>query len=114
MGIYEASLDTPISIIKDQNNIYSIRIYSNDEESHDLMIKLQSSNNDEYIELIKSFQGSGWNTVTFDMSEVTVQAWPNSGVAWDGTADFYKLIFFIDSGSSFKGTFHIDDIKKVE
>ena len=41
------------------------------------------------------FQGAGWNTVHFDMSTVTAQAWPNPGAEWDGNADFKKLVFFV-------------------
>jgi len=77
------------------------------------MMKLQGSADDEYIELSKPFQGAGWNTVHFDMSTVGAnQAWPNNAVAWDGTADFSRLVFFVDGGSKTTGDFHFDDIKK--
>ena len=108
----ELILDTPISIVKDASNVYSVRIYSPDAEAHKLMMKLEQSGANEYIELSQDFQGAGWNTVTFDMSTVTAQAWPNAGAEWDGTADFKKLVFFIDGGSSTPGVYHLDDIKK--
>lgn len=76
------------------------------------MIKLEQSGANEYIELSQDFQGAGWNTVTFDMSTVGAQAWPNPGAEWDGTADFKKLVFFIDGGGFTTGEFHLDDIKK--
>ena len=76
------------------------------------MMKLQGSPDDEYIELSKPFQGAGWNTVNFDFSTITAQAWPNPGGAWDGNADFSRLVFFVDGGSKTTGDFHFDDIKK--
>ena len=109
----EISLDVPISIVKGGDNVYSVRIHSPDDAAHALMMKLQGSPDDEYIELSKPFQGAGWNTVTFDMSTVgDMQAWPNFDKAWDGTADFSRLVFFIDGGSSVPGVYHLDDIAK--
>jgi len=110
---FELTLDVPISIVKDADNVYSVRIHSPDDAAHKLMMKLQGSPDDEYIELSKDFQGAGWHTVTFDMSTVGAnQAWPNNAVAWDGTADFSRLVFFVDGGSKTTGDFHFDDIKK--
>ena len=110
---FELTLDVPISIVKDADNVYSVRIHSPDDAAHKLMMKLQGSPDDEYIELSKDFQGAGWHTVTFDMSTVGAnQAWPNNAVAWDGTADFSRLVFFVDGGSQTTGDFHFDDIKK--
>ena len=108
----ELILDTPISIVKDATNTFTIKIYSPDAAKHALMIKLEQSGANEYIELSQDFEGAGWNTVNFDMSTVTAQAWPNPGAAWDGTADFKKLVFFIDGGSATPGVYHIDDIIK--
>ena len=108
----ELILDTPISIVSGGSNVYSVKIYSPDDAAHKLMMKLEQSGANEYIELAQDFQGAGWNTVTFDMSTVGAQAWPNAGAEWDGTADFKKLVFFIDGGSSTPGVYHIDDIKK--
>ena len=108
----ELILDTPISIISGGSNVYSVKIYSPDADAHKLMIKLEQSGANEYIELSQDFQGAGWNTVTFDMSTVGAQAWPNPGAEWDGTADFKKLVFFIDGGGFTTGEFHLDDIKK--
>jgi hypothetical protein len=108
----ELILDTPISIVSGGSNVYSVKIYSPDAAAHKLMMKLEQSGANEYIELAQDFQGAGWNTVTFDMSTVGAQAWPNAGAEWDGTADFKKLVFFIDGGSSTPGVYHLDDIKK--
>ena len=108
----ELILDTPISITSTGSNVYSVRIYSPDDAEHGLMMKLEQSGDNEYIEIPKTFKGKGWNTVTFDFSTVTAQAWPNSGAAWDGNADFKKLVFFVDGGSSTPGVYHFDDIKK--
>ena len=108
----ELILDTPISIVSGGSNDYSVKIYSPDADAHKLMIKLEQSGANEYIELSQDFQGAGWNTVTFDMSTVGAQAWPNPGAEWDGTADFKKLVFFIDGGGFTTGEFHLDDIKK--
>ena len=108
----ELILDTPISIVSGVSNVYSVKIYSPDADAHKLMIKLEQSGANEYIELSQDFQGAGWNTVTFDMSTVGAQAWPNPGAEWDGTADFKKLVFFIDGGGFTTGEFHLDDIKK--
>jgi hypothetical protein len=108
----ELILDTPISIVSGGSNVYSVKIYSPDDAAHKLMMKLEQSGANEYIELAQDFQGAGWNTVTFDMSTVGAQAWPNAGAEWDGTADFKKLVFFIDGGSSTPGVYHLDDIKK--
>ena len=108
----ELILDTPISIVSGGSNVYSVKIYSPDDAAHKLMMKLEQSGANEYIELAQDFQGAGWNTVTFDMSTVGAQAWPNAGAEWDGTADFKRLVFFIDGGSSTPGVYHIDDIKK--
>ena len=76
------------------------------------MMKLQGSPDDEYIELSQPFEGAGWHTVTFDFSTITAQAWPRPGEAWDGNADFSRLVFFVDGGSQTTGDFHFDDIKK--
>ena len=76
-------------------------------------MKLEQSGNNEYIELKQNFSAQGWTTLTFDFSTVSSQAWPNPGAAWDGTADFKKLVFFIDGGKKDTGTYYIDDIKKV-
>ena len=108
----ELILDTPISIVSGGSNVYSVKIYSPDADAHKLMIKLEQSGANEYIELSQDFRGAGWNTVTFDMSTVGAQAWPNPGAEWDGTADFKKLVFFIDGGGFTTGEFHLDDIKK--
>ena len=108
----ELILDTPISIVKDATNTFTVKIYSPDDAAHTLMMKLEQSGANEYIELSQPFQGAGWNTVTFDMSTVGAQAWPNPGAEWDGTADFKKLVFFIDGGSSTPGVYHLDDIIK--
>ena len=108
----ELILDTPISIVSGGSNVYSVKIYSPDADAHKLMMKLEQSGANEYIELAQDFQGAGWNTVTFDMSTVGAQAWPNPGAEWDGTADFKKLVFFIDGGGFTTGEFHLDDIKK--
>jgi hypothetical protein len=108
----ELILDTPISIVKDATNTFTVKIYSPDAAKHALMMKLEQSGANEYIELSQDFEGAGWNTVTFDMSTVTAQAWPNPGAAWDGTADFKKLVFFIDGGSATPGVYHLDDIIK--
>ena len=108
----ELILDTPISIVKDATNTFTVKIYSPDDAAHALMMKLKQSGANEYIELSQPFQGAGWNTVTFDMSTVGAQAWPNPGAEWDGTADFKKLVFFIDGGSSTPGVYHLDDIIK--
>ena len=108
----ELILDTPISIVKDATNSFTVKIYSPDAAAHKLMMKLEQSGANEYIELSQDFQGAGWNTVTFDMSTVGAQAWPNPGAEWDGTADFKKLVFFIDGGSATPGVYHLDDIIK--
>ena len=108
----EISLDVPISIVNGGDNVYSVKIHSPDDAAHALMMKLQGSPDDEYIELSKPFQGAGWHTITFDFSTITAQAWPNPGGAWDGTADFSRLVFFIDGGSSTPGVYHLDDIAK--
>ena len=108
----ELILDSPISIVKDATNSFTVKIYSPDDAAHKLMMKLEQSGANEYIELSQDFQGAGWNTVTFDMSTVGAQAWPNPGAEWDGTADFKKLVFFIDGGSATPGVYHLDDIIK--
>ena len=108
----ELTLDVPISIVSGQDNKYSLRIYNPSADSHELMMKLEQSGENEYIELKQTFSAQGWNTITFDFSTVTAQAWPNPGAAWDGTADFKKLVFFIDGGKQDTGTYHIDDIVK--
>ena len=108
----ELILDHPISIVKAATNTFTVKIYSPDDAAHALMMKLEQSGANEYIELSQPFQGKGWNTVTFDMSTVGAQAWPNPGAEWDGTADFKKLVFFIDGGSSTPGVYHLDDIIK--
>ena len=108
----ELILDSPISIVKDATNSFTVKIYSPDDAAHALMMKLEQSGANEYIELSQPFQGAGWNTVTFDMSTVGAQAWPNPGAEWDGTADFKKLVFFIDGGSATPGVYHLDDIIK--
>ena len=109
----QMTLDQPIKIVKDANNKYSVKIHSPDANAHTLMIKLEESGDNEYIELKQNFSTQGWNTITFDMSTITAQAWPNAGAAWDGTADFKKLVFFIDGGASTAGIYHIDDIMKI-
>ena len=38
--------------------------------AHALMMKLEESGANEFIELSVPFQGAGWNTVHFDMSTV--------------------------------------------
>ena len=109
---FELSLDVPISITSTGTNVYSVKIHSPDANAHTLMMKLQGSPDDEYIELSQPFEGAGWHTVTFDFSTITAQAWPRPGEAWDGNADFSRLVFFVDGGSQTTGDFHFDDIKK--
>ena len=109
---FELSLDVPISITSTGTNVYSVKIHSPDANAHALMMKLQGSPDDEYIELSQPFEGPGWHTVTFDFSTITAQAWPRPGEAWDGNADFSRLVFFVDGGSQTTGDFHFDDIKK--
>ena len=110
----ELILDEPIKVVSGADNKYSLRIYNPTADTHELMMKLEQSGDNEYIELKQNFSAKGWNNVTFDFSTVTAQAWPNPGAAWDGTADFKKLVFFIDGGKKDTGTYHIDDIIKGE
>ena len=112
MGNCGVNYDIPISVVSGQDNKYSVRIYNPTADTHELMMKLEQSGDNEFIELKQNFSNQGWNTLTFDFSTVTAQAWPNPGAAWDGTADFMKLVFFIDGGKQDTGTYHLDDIKK--
>jgi hypothetical protein len=109
----QINLDQPIKVVKDGLNKYSVKIYSPDSNEHKLSMKLEESGENEYIILAQTFSTKGWNTLNFDFSTVTEQDYPNGGAAFDGTADFKKLVFFIDGGSSTAGTYHIDDIVKV-
>jgi len=108
----QINLDQPIKIVKDNLNKYSVKIYSPDSEEHKLSMKLEESGANEYIILDQTFSTQGWNTLTFDFSTVTQQDYPNGGTAFDGTADFKKLVFFVDGGASKAGTYHLDDIMK--
>ena len=108
----EITLDEPIKIASGANNTYTVKIHSPDAQDYDLMMKLEGSPDQEYIELKQAFNKKGWNTVTFDFSTVTEQAWPNPGGAWDGNADFSRLVFFINAGNGKTGTFYIDDIEQ--
>jgi hypothetical protein len=90
----EIMLDVPISITSGGDNKYSVKIYSPDAAAHALMMKLEESGANEFIELSVPFQGAGWNTVHFDFSTITAQAWPNPGAEWDGNADFKKTSIF--------------------
>ena len=108
----EITLDEPIKIASGANNTYTVKIHSPDAQDYDLMMKLEGSPDQEYIELKQAFNKKGWNTVTFDFSTVTEQAWPNSNTAFDGTADFSRLVFFINAGNGKTGTFYIDDIEQ--
>ena len=110
----ELMLDEPIKVVSGADNKYSIRIYNPTADTHELMMKLEQSGDNEFIELKQNFSAQGWNNLTFDFSTVTAQAWPNPDAAWDGTADFKKLVFFIDGGKKDTGTYHIDDIIKGE
>jgi len=107
----ELILDNPIKIVQGGNNAYSVKIYNPTADTHELMMKLEQSGDNEYIELKQNFSSKGWNTLIFDFSTVTSQAWPNPGGAWDGNADFKKLVFFIDGGKQDTGTYHLDDIE---
>ena len=108
----EITLDEPIKIASGANNTYTVKIHSPDAQDYDLMMKLEGSPDQEYIELKQAFNKKGWNTVTFDFSTVNEQAWPNQGGAWDGNADFSRLVFFINAGNGKTGTFYIDDIEQ--
>ena len=108
----EITLDEPIKIASGANNTYTVKIHSPDAQDYDLMMKLEGSPDQEYIELKQAFNKKGWNTVTFDFSTVTEQAWPNPGGAWDGNADFSRLVFFINAGNGKTGTFYLDDIEQ--
>ena len=110
----ELILDEPIKVVSGADNKYSVKIYNPTADTHELMMKLEQSGDNEFIELKQNFSAKGWNNLTFDFSTVTSQAWPNPGAAWDGTADFKKLVFFIDGGKKDTGTYHIDDIIKGE
>ena len=110
----ELILDEPIKVVSGADNKYSVKIYNPTADTHELMMKLEQSGDNEFIELKQNFSAKGWNNLTFDFSTVTSQAWPNPGAAWDGTADFKKLVFFIDGGKQDTGTYHIDDIIKGE
>ena len=94
----ELNLTTPISIAPGAVNSFAVKIYNPTADTHELMMKLENSPDNEFIELKQNFSKQGWNTVIFDFDQVTAQAWPNPGQAWDGTADFSKLVFFIDGG----------------
>ena len=109
----ELMLDEPIKVVSGADNKYSIRIYNPTADTHELMMKLEQSGDNEFIELKQNFSAQGWNNLTFDFSTVTAQAWPNPGAAWDGTADFKKLVFFIDGGKKDTGTYHIDDLSLI-
>ena len=108
----QINLDQPIKVIKDADNKYSVKIYSPDANEHKLSMKLQESGANEYIILAQTFSKAGWNNLIFDFSTVTTQDYPNGGAAFDGTADFKQLVFFVDGGSSTAGAYHLDDIKK--
>ena len=108
----EITLDEPIKIASGANNTYTVKIHSPDAQDYDLMMKLEGSPDQEYIELKQAFNKKGWNTVTFDFSTVTKQAWPNPGGVWDGNADFSRLVFFINAGNGKTGTFYLDDIEQ--
>ena len=113
----EITLDNPIKIISGGNNVYSVKIHSPDVPDasagdYSLMMKLQGSPDGEFIEISKPFNKKGWNTITFDFSTITSQSYPNSGQAFDGTADFSRLVFFINEGEGRTGTFYIDDIEQ--
>ena len=108
----EIMLDNPIQITSGGNNAYTVKIHSPDSDSHTLMMKLEGSPDEEFIEISQPFSSPGWNNITFDFSTISTQAWPNSGQAFDGNADFSKLVFFIDEGTGKTGTFYIDDIEQ--
>ena len=110
----QITLDEPIKVVSGADNKYSVKIYNPTADTHELMMKLEQSGDNEYIELKQNFSAKGWNNVTFDFSTVSAQAWPNPGAAWDGTADFKKLVLFIDGGKKDTGTYHIDDLIKGE
>ena len=107
-------MERPISIVSGADNSFFVDIHSPDDAAHALMMKLEQSGANEYIELSVPFQGAGWNTVHFDLSTVTAQAWPNPGAEWDGNADFKKLVFFVDGGSATPGVYHFDNIEKSQ
>ena len=125
----EIGLDVPIQIATGADNRVSVRLYSPNDDTHRLMMKLENIVNpsndpdNEYLELAKNFQGKGWHELTFDFSELEggKQAYPNDGLDWDGNGSFERLIFFIDPGQcGWYGAcsntynkvldFHIDDI----
>ena len=106
------NLDQAIKIVKGSQNKYEVKVYSPDSEEHKLSMKLTESGANEHIILDQTFNKSGWNTLTFDFSAVTKQDYPNGGADFDGTADFKKLILFVDGGASKAGTYHIDNIQE--
>ena len=106
------NLDQPIKVVKDAVNKYEVKIYSPDDTTHKLSMKLQESGANEYILLAQDFSTKGWNTLTFDFSTVTKQDYPNGGVDFDGTADFKQLLLFVDGGASTAGTYHVDNIQR--
>jgi hypothetical protein len=125
----EISLDVPIQIATGADNRVSVRVYSPNDDTHRVMLKLENivdpgdNSKNEYIEISKNITGKGWHDVTFDISELEGgnQAYPNNNDSWDGNGSFERLIFFIDPGDcNWYGLcnptygkvldFHIDDI----
>jgi len=125
----EISLDVPIQIATGADNRVSVRVYSPNDDTHRVMLKLENivdpsdNSKNEYIEISKNITGTGWHDVTFDISELEGgnQAYPNNNDSWDGNGSFERLIFFIDPGDcNWYGLcnptygkvldFHIDDI----
>ena len=125
----EISLDVPIQIATGTDNRVSVRVYSPNDDTHRVMMKLENivdpgdNSKNEFVEISKNISAKGWHDVTFDLSDLEGgnQAFPNNDVAWDGNGSFERLIFFIDPGDcNWYGLcnptygkvldFHIDDI----
>lgn len=125
----EISLDVPIQIATGADNRVSVRVYSPNDDTHRVMMKLENivdpgdNSKNEFVEISKNISAKGWHDVTFDLSDLEGgnQAFPNNDVAWDGNGSFERLIFFIDPGDcNWYGLcnptygkvldFHIDDI----
>ena len=125
----EIGLDVPIQLAAGADNRVSVRVYSPNDDTHRVMMKLENivdpgdRTKNEYLELAKNITGKGWHELTFDFDELQGgnQAYPNNNDSWDGNGSFERLIFFIDPGQcAWYGTcsntynkvldFHIDDI----
>ncbi|ARV08385.1 beta-glucanase [Winogradskyella sp. PC-19] len=96
-------------VLDSDNKLFSLEFYSFDPNNHNIILKLEDSNNTD-VEVITEFSvpsPSDWTTVIFDFSNAIETS---TGNPINATGSYSRVTIFIDGGTNVSGTYIIDDI----